>query len=82
MRQKQLQGQVKSLSGDLQTREREVFHTKMRAEVAEATKPIASAVADAKARTKIETARQKDASAKAEEQVNSLQQAANNMGVT
>tara|TARA_R100000234_G_scaffold30069_2_gene17562 strand:- start:10479 stop:12515 length:2037 start_codon:yes stop_codon:yes gene_type:complete len=78
----QLQGQVKSLSGDLQTREREVFHTKMRAEVAEATKPIASAVADAKARTKIETARQKDASAKAEEQVNSLQQAANNMGVT
>ncbi|HCX22945.1 MAG TPA: hypothetical protein DHN29_13575 [Cytophagales bacterium] len=68
----ELQGQVKQMSGDLQTREREIFHTKMRAEVAEATKPIASAVANVKAKTKIEEARQADASSKAEEQVNSL----------
>jgi len=71
----QLTGQVKSLSGDIQTREREIFHQKMRAEVAEATKPLASAVANVKARTKIEEARQKDSSAKAEEQVNSLKAA-------
>ena len=44
----------------------------MRAEVAEATKPIAGAVANIKARTKIEEARQKDSSSKAEEQVNSM----------
>ena len=68
----QLTEQVKTLSGDIQTREREVFHQKMRAEVAEATKPIAGAVANIKARTKIEEARQKDSSSKAEEQVNSM----------
>jgi len=72
----QLTEQVKGLSGDLQTREREVFHQKMRAEVAEATKPIHNAVANVKANTKIEEARQKDASSKAEQQVNSLEQAA------
>ena len=48
----------------------------MRAEVAEATKPIHNAVANVKAKTKIEEARQKDASSKAEQQVNSLEQAA------
>jgi hypothetical protein len=72
----QLTEQIKGMEGDLQTREREVFHQKMRAEVAEATKPIHNAVANVKAKTKIEEARQKDASSKAEQQVNSLEQAA------
>ena len=72
----QLSEQLKGMQGDLQTREREVFHQKMRAEVAEATKPIHNAVANVKAKTKIEEARQKDASSKAEQQVNSLEQAA------
>ena len=53
----QLQGlseQNKKLQGDLQTRERELFHSNMRAEVSEATKPIAKAQAELQAKSKLE----------------------------
>jgi small-conductance mechanosensitive channel len=44
----QLSQQIQALSGDLQTRDRELFHSKMRAEVSEATKTrlIADVIAD------------------------------------
>ncbi len=52
--------QIKQLSGDIQTRERELFHANMRAEISEATKPIAQAQANLKAQSKLEEARQRD----------------------
>ena len=55
-----LSEQLKKVSGDLQTREREVFHANMRAEIAEATKPVAQAVSNVKAKAKLEEARQSD----------------------
>ena len=61
--QQQIQGleeQVKKLSGDLQTRERELFHTKMRAEVSEATKSVSQAVSNIKATGKVEQERQRN----------------------
>tara|TARA_R100000789_G_scaffold96334_1_gene97659 strand:- start:680 stop:1222 length:543 start_codon:yes stop_codon:yes gene_type:complete len=48
------------LKGDLQTREREVFHSTMRAKVAEATKPVTQAVSNLKSNAKLEEARQRD----------------------
>lgn len=56
----QLQQTVKQLQGDMQTRERELFHSNMRAEIAEATKPVSKAVAEVKSTAKLEEARQRD----------------------
>ena len=58
--QSQLEGlaeQNKKLQGDLQTRERELFHSNMRAEVSEATKPVAKAQAELQAKSKLEKER-------------------------
>ena len=58
--QSQLQGlaeENKKLQGDLQTRERELFHSNMRAEVSEATKPVAKAQAELQAKSKLEKER-------------------------
>ena len=55
-----LQEQVKKLSGDLQTRERELFHSNMRAEVSEATKSVSQAQSNVKATAKIEQERQRN----------------------
>ena len=52
-----LSEQNKQLQGDLQTRERELFHSNMRAEVSEATKPVAKAQAELQAKTKLERER-------------------------
>ena len=68
----QLQEQLDKLSGDLQTREREVFHANMRAEIAEATKPVAQAVSNIKANAKVEQARQADKTRKVAEDLDSL----------
>ena len=46
--------QNKKLQGDLQTRERELFHSNMRAEISEATKPVAKAQAELQAKSKLE----------------------------
>ena len=54
-----LEEQVKKLSGDMQTRERELFHANMRAEISEATKPVAQAVSNIKANAKIENEKQR-----------------------
>jgi hypothetical protein len=56
----QLSKQLQSMTGDLQTRERELFHTKMRAEVSEATKPVQQAVSNLRATAKNEERKQKD----------------------
>jgi hypothetical protein len=55
----QLQNQLKAMTGDLQTRERELFHTKMRAEISEATKPVQQAVSNLRATAKNEERKQK-----------------------
>ena len=58
--QSQLQGlaeENKKLQGDLQTRERELFHSNMRAEVSEATKPVAKAQAELQAKSILEKER-------------------------
>lgn len=56
----QLSKQLQSMTGDLQTRERELFHTKMRAEVSEATKPVQQAVSNLRATAKNEERKQKE----------------------
>tara|TARA_R110002020_G_scaffold63215_3_gene169009 strand:+ start:3557 stop:5587 length:2031 start_codon:yes stop_codon:yes gene_type:complete len=56
----QLSQQLKGISGDLQTRERELFHSKMRAEVSEATKPVQQAVSNLRATAKNEERKQKE----------------------
>jgi|TARA_R110002110_G_scaffold71191_3_gene190424 hypothetical protein len=56
----QLSQQLKGVSGDLQTRERELFHSKMRAEVSEATKPVQQAVSNLRATAKNEERKQKE----------------------
>ena len=73
----QLQQQVQMLAeendrlkGDLQTREREVFHSTMRAKVAEAGKPVTQAVSNLKANAKLEQARQQDKTRLAAEDLN------------
>ena len=71
-----LQEQVKKLSGDLQTRERELFHTKMRAEVSEATKNVSQAVSNIKATSKIEEERQRN---KTQQVASDLANAANSV---
>jgi len=56
----QLSQQIQALSGDLQTRDRELFHSKMRAEVSEATKPVQQAVSNLRATAKNEERKQKE----------------------
>jgi|15BtaG_2_1085339.scaffolds.fasta_scaffold00370_17 hypothetical protein len=56
----QLKEQNKELSGDIQTRERELFHANMRAEIANATKPVAQAVSNLRATAKAEQDKQKE----------------------
>ena len=56
----QAQQELKRMQGDLQTREREVFHANMRAEISEATKPVSEAVSKIKSNAKLEEARQRD----------------------
>lgn len=58
------------LKGDLQTREREVFHSKIQAKLAEATKPVAEAVSNLKANAKLEQARQRDRTKQTAEDLN------------
>lgn len=55
----QLQKQLQAMTGDLQTRERELFHSKMRAEISEATKPVQQAVSNLRATAKNEERKQK-----------------------
>ena len=62
------QEQVKELSGDLQTRERELFHSRMKAEVAEATKKVSDTVTNVKASARIENAKQREETRKVSEQ--------------
>tara|TARA_A100001201_G_scaffold47680_1_gene47846 strand:- start:986 stop:3016 length:2031 start_codon:yes stop_codon:yes gene_type:complete len=54
-----LQKQLQAMTGDLQTRERELFHSKMRAEISEATKPVQQAVSNLRATAKNEERKQK-----------------------
>jgi hypothetical protein len=56
----QLANQLQAMTGDLQTRERELFHSKMRAEVSEATKPVQQAVSNLRATAKNEERKQKE----------------------
>jgi len=56
----QTQEELKRMQGDLQTREREIFHANMRAEISEATKPVAQAVDKIKSTAKLEESRQRD----------------------
>ena len=67
-----LSEQLKKVSGDLQTREREVFHANMRAEIAEATKPVAQAVSNVKAKAKLEEARQSDKTRETAREMNAM----------
>ena len=73
----QQEEQLKQLQGDMQTREREIFHANMRAEIAEATKSTSQAVSNIKANAKLEEARQRDASKKVKEGASSVLNAIN-----
>ena len=74
---KQAQEQNKKLSGDLQTRERELFHSNMRAEISEATKPVAKAQADLKATQKLESEKQRLETKKVQNSLANLEQSVN-----
>ena len=65
----QMDAELKQMRGDMQTREREIFHANMRAEIAEATKPVQQALSNVKANARLEEARQRDASKKVKEDV-------------
>jgi hypothetical protein len=54
---------IKDLEGNLQTRERELFHANMRAEVSEGSKKVDKIISDLIATAKTEKARQKDKTA-------------------
>jgi len=73
----QLTEQLKSMQGDIQTRERELFHANMRAELANATKPVAQAVSNVKATSKLEQERQRDKTRKLADDVGSAISAIN-----
>ena len=73
----QMKAQLKQMQGDMQTREREIFHANMRAEIAEATKPVQQALSNVKANAKLEEARQRDASKKVKEGASSVLNAIN-----
>ena len=66
--------QLQNLTGDLQTRERELFHTKMRAEVAEATKPVQQAVSNLQATAKVEQQKQQELTRQTAEDLSFLSQ--------
>jgi len=61
----------------LQTREREVFHANMRAEISEATKPVSEAVSNIKSNAKLEQARQRDRTRMVSEDLSVAKQAVN-----
>jgi len=61
----QQQEQIEKLEGDMQTRERELFHSKMRAEISEATKPVAKAQSKLQSQMQLEGSRAKDNTAMA-----------------
>lgn len=73
----QAQEELKRMKGDLQTREREVFHANMRAEISEATKPVSEAVSKIKSNAKLEEARQRDKTRMVGEQLSSLSNSVN-----
>mgnify|MGYP003133068828 CR=1 FL=1 len=72
-----LEEELKAKEGDLQTRERELFHTKMRAEVSEATKPVIQAQANVKAQAKVESERQRNKTKQVAEDLASAEKAVN-----
>jgi len=72
-----LEEELKAKDGDLQTRERELFHTKMRAEVSEATKPVIQAQANVKAQAKVESERQRNKTKQVAEDLASAEEAVN-----
>ena len=73
----QLQEQLKGLQGDLQTRERELFHSNMRAEISEATKRVHTATEKVKAKAEIEQQKQKGKTQRVAEDLASAQEAVN-----
>jgi len=73
----QAQEQIKKLSGDLQTRERELFHSNMRAEISEATKPVAKAQAELKASQKVESEKQRLETKRVQNSLANLEQTVN-----
>ena len=73
----QAQEELKRMRGDLQTREREVFHANMRAEISEATKPVSDAVSNIKSNAKLEQARQRDKTRMVGEELSVVKQAVN-----
>jgi len=72
-----LEEELKAKDGDLQTRERELFHTKMRAEVSEATKPVIQAQANVKAQAKVESERQRNKTKQVAQDLVSAEKAVN-----
>jgi chromosome segregation ATPase len=78
--QQQLQGaqeQIETLQGDLQTRERELFHSNMRAEISEASKPVAKAQAELQSKIKMEKAKQDEETKKVADNLQSLESSIN-----
>jgi len=73
----QAQEELKRMRGDLQTREREVFHANMRAEISEATKPVSDAVSNIKSNAKLEQARQRDKTRMVGEELSVVKQTIN-----
>ena len=73
----QAQEQIKKLSGDLQTRERELFHSNMRAEISEATKPVAKAQAKLEAEHKLEGEKKRLETKKVQNSLANLEQTVN-----
>tara|TARA_R100001463_G_scaffold6332_3_gene20867 strand:- start:15758 stop:17776 length:2019 start_codon:yes stop_codon:yes gene_type:complete len=72
-----LEEELKAKDGDLQTRERELFHTKMRAEISEATKPVIQAQSNIKAQAKVESERQRAKTKQVETNLASAEKAVN-----
>ena len=68
---------IEQMQGDLQTRERQVFHANMRAEISEATKPVSEAVSNIKSGAKLEQARQRDKTRMVSEDLSLAKQAIN-----
>jgi hypothetical protein len=61
----------------MQTRERELFHSNMRAEISEATKPVAKAQAKLQSQMALEGSRTKDKTAQAAMDLKSVVDTAN-----
>ena len=76
----QAQQTIKQLQGDMQTRERELFHSNMRAEIAEATKPVSKAVAEVKSTAKLEEARLRDKTKSTADELSRFTESAVNSG--